>query len=198
MSVWITRGSPKQTVTLRISLDGIYNVKWDVTGPALEALGQQISHPLLRMTQTESKQRRHGTAWDSDQYLWHKSFYLMTPSLSWHNVTQCVTLSRMLSRGGEWVRISLIHCMIVEGHIQNRSHNCITISTLRHLHDLNISHISLNMSQQVSTFNFAEHYGIYHLSTVMKWWCLCLRKIYSGSETVLSIRCLPTGIMTWN
>ena len=69
MSVWITRGSPKQTVTLRISLDGIYNVKWDVTGPALEALGQQISHPLLRMTQTEPKQRRHGTAWDSDQYL---------------------------------------------------------------------------------------------------------------------------------
>ena len=37
MSVWISRGSPKQTVTLRISLDGIYNVKWDVTGPALEA-----------------------------------------------------------------------------------------------------------------------------------------------------------------
>ena len=132
-----------------------------MTGVALKALGQQISHPLLGLTQTE--QRRHGTAWDSDQYqgpgLWHKSFYLMTPSLSWHNVTQCVTLSRMLSRGGEWVRISLILCMIVEGHIQNRSYNCITIATLRHLHDLNISHISLNMSQQVSTFNFAEYYG---------------------------------------
>ena len=46
--------------------DGIYNVKWDVTGVALKALGQQISHPLLGLTQTE--QRRHGTAWDSDQY----------------------------------------------------------------------------------------------------------------------------------
>ena len=66
MSVWITRGSPKQTVTLRISLDGIYNVKWDVTGPALEALGQQISHPLFCLT--PGRPRRHGTAWDCDQY----------------------------------------------------------------------------------------------------------------------------------
>ena len=48
--------------------DGIYNVKWDVTGVALKALGQQISHPLLGLTQTEPEQRRHGTAWDSDQY----------------------------------------------------------------------------------------------------------------------------------
>ena len=106
---------------------------------------------------------RHGTAWDCDQYqgpgLWHKSFYLMTPSISWHNVTQCVTLSRMLSRGREWLRISLIPCMIVEGHIQNRSKNCITIATLRHLHDLNIAHSSTDMSQQVSNFRFAEYYA---------------------------------------
>ena len=94
---------------------------------------------------TDGADTRHGTAWDCDQYqrpgLWHKSLYLMTPALSWHNVTQCVTLSRMLSWG---VRRSLILCMIVEGHIQNSSYNCNTIATLRHLHDLNISHISSN------------------------------------------------------
>ena len=130
--------------------------------------------PSIIVPDTRPEERRHGTAWDCDQYqgprLWHKSFYLMTPSLSWHNVTQCVTLSRMLSRGGEWVRISLILCMIVEGHIQNRSYNCITIATLRHLHDLNISHLSHFPEHVATSFHFQFCWILWPGYIYPLWW----------------------------
>ena len=86
------------------------------------------------------------------------------------------------------------------------------------LHDSGRSYseqkLELHYDCNTATFTWSEHLSHFpvHVATSFQFqfciawvtfihceeWCLCLMKIYSRSDTVLSIRCLPTGIMTWN